>query len=149
MIGRFRRQPGDPGGPPDLSALPPVPVGHPLGLAAVPPDLLSAYLRHPVTGIGWTVRFADGTSAAVDVQPHGGPSLFEHLRAGFRRQPAGAEFGVAPVAGAPYETYREGDVVAARGRAHDVAVRAAGLRSGHAGAVLAGLAAVTLRALGS
>ncbi|WP_432825122.1 hypothetical protein [Dactylosporangium sp. CA-092794] len=52
MFGRFRHQPAEPDGPPDLLALPPVPVGHPLGLAAVPPDLLGAYLRHPVTSIG-------------------------------------------------------------------------------------------------
>jgi hypothetical protein len=33
--------------PPDPFAMPPVPVGHPQSLAAVPPDLLGAYLRHP------------------------------------------------------------------------------------------------------
>jgi hypothetical protein len=52
MFGRFRQQPGDFGGPPDLFALPPVPVGHPQGLAAVPADLLGAYLRHPVESVG-------------------------------------------------------------------------------------------------
>jgi hypothetical protein len=34
MFGR-PRPPADAGGPPDLFAMPPVPVGHPLGLAAI------------------------------------------------------------------------------------------------------------------
>ncbi|MER7009261.1 hypothetical protein ABT297_40305 [Dactylosporangium sp. NPDC000555] len=236
MFGRFRHQPADPGGPPDLFAMPPVPVGHPQGLAAVPLDLLGAYLRHPVAEIrpldllgpeatgfignairkrlrdggvgapglepgeivagqnaariarmraqgmpeeqirqiqamiaaktaehqasGWTVRFANETYASVHPQAHGGEgTAFEAMRERYRWEHtrAGAQerhenlfaFAIVQVRDAPYESYHDGGALTAGGRAHDVAVRSAGLHSNHFTEILAGLAAVTLRVLGS
>ncbi|MEU7867056.1 hypothetical protein [Dactylosporangium sp. NPDC049140] len=213
MFGRFRQQPGDLGGPPDLFALPPVPVGDPQGLAAVPVDLLGAYLRHPVESIGpldplgpeatgflgnairkglrergagapepvpglhearmraqgmseeqieqlratqagqhppagWTVRFTGDTYASVLPQPHGvDGTAFRSMRQRYRRQPPAP--GVLPVPGTPYESYHDGGALTAGGRAHDVAVQSPGLHARHFVEILAGLAAVTLRVLGS
>ncbi|GLL04480.1 hypothetical protein [Dactylosporangium matsuzakiense] len=49
----------------------------------------------------------------------------------------------------PYESYHDGGALTAGGRGHDVAVQSAGLQSGYFVEILAGLAAVTLRVLGS
>ncbi|MFB9443603.1 hypothetical protein Dvina_35215 [Dactylosporangium vinaceum] len=228
MFGFPRQQPGDVGRP-DLFALPPVPVGDPHGLAAVPADLLGAYLRHPVRSVGpldllgpeatgflgnairkrmrergvagpslehgelvpgqhaarmraqgmseeqieqieatvaakaaerqaagWTVRFTDDTYASVLPQPHGGDGTgFQSMRDRFRRQHTRTEsedlfsHAVEQVPSTPYESYHDGGALTAGGRGHDVAVQSAGLRSGYFVEILAGLAAVTLRVLGS
>jgi len=157
MFDRYGTQPSAAGGPPDLDALPSVPVGDPDGLAAVPPEVLGAYLGLTVAGVarlddsGWTVRFSNGTSASIQVFPHGvGASEFDELRSKYRIQPTHddlIELGIIQVRGAPYETYHEGGTLAARGLAHDVVVKSAGLHSIYFTDVLTGLAALTLRVL--
>jgi hypothetical protein len=146
------------GGPPDLDALPSVPVGDPDGLAAVPPEVLGAYLGLTVATIarhdelGWTVRFSNGTSASIQLFPHGDQGTeFDELRSKYQyrhTQDDLIELGIIQVRGAPYETYGEGDTLAARGRAHDVVVKSAGLHSIYFTDVLTGLAALTLRVFG-
>jgi hypothetical protein len=81
------------------------------------------------------------------------------MRERFRRQYTRTEsaerqenlfsFTVQQVRSAPYESYHDGGALTAGGRAHDVAVQSAGLHSNHFVEILAGLAAVTLRVLGS
>jgi hypothetical protein len=158
MFDRFRTQPSAAGGPPDLDALPSVPVGDPDGLAAVPPEVLGAYLGLTVAAVagpdelGWTVHFSNGTSASIQLFPHDETATeFDQLRSKYQYQPSHddlIELGIIQVRGAPYETYHEGGTLAARGRAHDVVVKSAGLHSIYFTDVLTGLAALTLRVLG-
>lgn len=104
----------------------------------------------------WTVDFADGTHASVQIlDPADQQCRFEAFRTHYRRQHTnqGAkelhdnllESRVQQVMGAPYECYVADGALAARGRDHEALVKSAHLKTVHVNEAMAALAVLGLR----